>query len=152
MQAETIKDKAYQLRPYTEDDIPLIQSSWGSSYYKGANYHHYLSPQEFHRFHRPIREAYFKRPTAAVIVATAKDDPTQILGWIALEKVNQALVVHYIYVKQIYKNLKIASDLLETTTAKHQSVLFTHLTEKAARIMDKHSYRYNHLFFAPHLV
>lgn len=145
-------ESSYTFRPYLNDDIPFIQNSWGSSYYKGANYSKYLSPEEFHKSHRPIRESLFKKPNIAIVLAVAEKDSSLILGWVAVEKPAKSpvTILHYIYVKQAFKDLGIASELLHKVT-NHNSVLYTHLTDKAERLMHKKRQKYFNYHYCPHL-
>ncbi len=146
------EEAEYTFRPYVNDDIPFIQNSWGTSYYKGASYHHYINPKEFHAFHRPIREAFFLRPTTAVVLCVSKEDQGLIMGWIAVEKPTSGpgIVIHYLYVKQAFKNLGIASSLLNSVTIE-TPVIYTHITERAQRMMRNSKKRFNDYFQAPHL-
>lgn len=141
----------YSFRSYREDDIAFIQSSWGSSYYSGISYRQLITPDEFHKFHRPSRERFFSRPTATVIVCCANDDKDLILGWLALEKPSHSLIIHYIYVKEAFKEERIASELLNGISAQGE-VLFTHLTEKAQKIIRNNKEKYKRFIHAPHLI
>ncbi len=140
----------YTFRPHTDNDFAFIQSSWGRSYYEGAGYRRFQFPKEFHERHRPIREAFFKRSSAQVIVCVSKDNPDVIIGWLAYEMNPEwkYTLLHYVYVKQAFKGFKLASQLLAQMKTK-DPILFTHLTDKADRIMYKK--RYPNYYFAPHL-
>lgn len=152
MRQEAVESKAYFFRPYIENDIPFIQSSWASSYYKGARYNELLTPEEFHLHHRPIREAFFKRGSSAVIICASIEDQDLIIGWIAVEKPKSSpgLILHYLYVKQAFKGEHIASELIGRALPT-EPIMFTHLTEKAAKLMNKDLKRFNNYFYAPHL-
>lgn len=141
---------SYTFRSYVETDIPFIQSSWGSSYYKGAFYKRYLSPQDFHKHHRPIRERFFERDGTAVIVCCATDNPDLIIGWIAVEKPKESrgLILHYVYVKQAFKGEKISNELIKRALP-DKPVMVTHMTERALNIMERKKIEY---FYAPHLI
>lgn len=144
----------YLIRPYLPQDLPFISNSWGTSYYKGANYSRFMDPKAFHGFHRPRREAFFQRPNATIIVVAAKEDQDLIMGYMALEKTqdqHQHLVLHYIYVKEAFKGLKLSSQLLKSITPTHNQILFTHLTEKAQRIMSKKPHNFDQFHFTPHI-
>ncbi len=145
-------DKAYAYRPYCPDDIPFIHSSWGSSYYKGAGYKDLLSPKEFHEHHRPIRERFFQFNGSAIIVCIAKSDPTHILGWCAIEKppMSGGMILHYIYTKQAFKGEKIATGLLAHLD-ESMPIMYTHITDRAAKIMDKKHELFKDWHFCPHL-
>jgi GNAT superfamily N-acetyltransferase len=145
--------KPYTFRPYTTNDIPFIQSSWGNSYYKGASYHTFMEPDSFHSFHRPIREAFFERPETAAIVCVAKDDSDLILGWIAVERPPKppGIMIHYLYVKEAFKRQGIATELISAVGAS-DLVMHTHLTERADRIMFESKPKFKNWVYTPHLL
>lgn len=145
--------QAYFFRPYEKEDLNFVQSSWGYSFYKGTGYAEFVSPEEFHSYHRPIRERILKRKNIAIIVCCSTEDPTLIIGWILVEepKKTNCLILHYVYVKHLFNQNKIARELTEKII-KDRIVLFTHLTEKAARIMTKNQHKYQNYYYIPPLV
>ncbi len=146
-------DKVYFFRPFTPDDLNFVSNSWGSSYYKGANYHKHFSPDEFHAHHRPIRDRFFKNDCGAIIVCCSKEDPNIIIGWIAVEKPKNAsgLILHYLYVKQAFKGWGIARELIGAALPS-RPVMVTHLTERADRIMYAKSKEFEEFYLTPHII
>lgn len=145
-------EKVYTFRPYEKSDIPFIQSSWGSSYIEGNSYQDWLTPSEFHQFHRPIREAFFLRNSTAVILCVSKDDPDLILGWVAVEKprTSKGLVLHYIYIKGAFQGQGISKELLNRALPTGP-IFYTHLTQKAQKIMQKKSNETKDFYYIPHV-
>lgn len=137
-------------RAATAEDIPFIQSSWGSSYYAGTQAVKLLTPNEFHFCHRPLRERFIEQTNKQIIVCTPDDDRWLILGWIAVEVIPSASVIHYVYVKSAFKGQGIARELIRRTV-KSSPVIFTHLTERAAKIMARKPGTYGQFKFIPHL-
>lgn len=138
-------------RPYGPSDRNFIESSWADSYFQACRLKDLLSPQDFHAYHRPLRARFFERPNATVIIAAAPDDPDHILGWLALEIVPNATLLHYVYVKSSYRrDYGIASKLIERSIP-HGPVLYTHFTPRAAKIMATHQDRFHDFRFSPHL-
>lgn len=148
-----VADEAGSLtfRAQTSDDLSFIMDSWASSYFKGSGAHKYLTSDEFHAFHRPIRERFFSKPNTAVIVCTTDDDPWLILGWIAVEQIPSGLICQYIYVKSAFKLQGIAEQLIKRAIPS-APVFYTHLTERAARIMSKKHDNFGAWKHIPHLV
>lgn len=143
-------EAALSFRSATAEDVPFIHSSWGSSYYAGSNAVKYLTPDEFHFCHRQLRERFFDQPNKQLIVCTPDDDPWLILGWIAVETISSASVIHYIYVKSAFKSQGIARELVKRTIHK-TPVVFTHVTERATKIMCRKPERFYDWKFIPHL-
>ncbi len=142
---------SYHFRPYVPEDLNFIMNSWGTSYYKGSDYHHWMSPETFHHYHRPIRLSILNKPTIAVIVCASTEDPTLIIGWIVVEKPFEArgIILHYIYVKQAFKEQKISNELYSRAVLE-SPVFMTHMTDKARRILNRKELK-NH-FLVPHLI
>lgn len=142
---------AYIFRPYIAKDLNFIRDSWGKSYYKGGDFSKHLSPEAFHRHHRPIRDGILGRPNLAIIVCASREDNDQLIGWIAVEVLHGTLqlIVHYVYVKQLYKGERIASELFERAV-KTRPIFFSHMTDKALRILAKKSK--DDFYYAPHLI
>lgn len=139
-------------RPYNHEDLNQILSSWGSSFYKGKKSHRLLSPDDFHSFHRPIRDRFFLKPNTTVIVCCPEIDPWLVAGWIALEILaSSKLVLHYIYVKEGFRNEGIASELMKRAIGS-SSVVMSHLTDRGVKILDKNKEKYEGFHYIPHLV
>lgn len=118
------------------DDLPFIHDSWGSSYYRGSAAYRLLTPDEFHSFHRPLRERFFNRKNTKIVICSPEEDPWLILGWIAVESIPSAYLLQYIYVKSAFKGQGIAAKLIKLAIPT-QPVVYTHLTERASRIISK---------------
>ena len=143
-------------RPYTPDDVNFITNSWGISYLEGTAGHKQLTPDEFHHYHRPIRDKVMGNPNATAIVCASKEDPTTILGWILVEKNQDPYIrLHYLYTKATFQGEGIATRLMQMALP-IRPVIYTHSTSKARRIM-KENWKsgredYSRFFFCPHLV
>lgn len=126
----------YIFRGHTKEDIPFIHSSWWNSYHDGTNWKRTHDLYEFDKVHRPIREAILDRHTTKVSVCVSKDNPSLIIGWVAFEedKAWKYTVLHYMYVKEAFKGLRLASQLVDEMKSPGL-ILYTHVTEKADRIL-----------------
>lgn len=140
----------YILRPYSVEDLAFIRSSWANSYYDGNKDHKLIPPQDFHNSHRALIDRFFQRPTSTVIIACNPNDINHILGWIAIEILPSAAVVHYVYVKQAFKGEKLASKLLSNVPT-NKPIVITHMTERASRILAKKYLKYKDFKYMPHL-
>ena len=139
-------------RPHQSEDMPFLMDSWGSSYYKGVPHFKKLTSEEFHSYHRPIRERFFSKPNTCVIVACPDNDHWFILGWIAVESTPSGLILQYIYVRATAKREGMAKDLLARVLPS-RPVFYTHLTDHAEEIIDSdRSKRFGQFFHIPHLI
>lgn len=156
MEAESIIDPAYFFRPYKHSDINFIHNSWGLSYFQGGGNYVLLTPQEFHEFHRPIRDKILNSPRVAIIVACAKEDPELIIGYSIVEKPKESngLILHYVYTKQAFKREGIATELIKRSCVE-RPILYTHSTIIAGKIINKFKAlgrkELERFLFCPHL-
>ena len=104
----------FHIRPATSDDLGMIYSSWSAGQHSCPPW--CLEPDELFRpRHRAFMDRCMER--GATLVATPPDDdPTgdEILGWLCYEMAGDTLVVHWLYVKNAYREMGVASELLET--------------------------------------
>lgn len=140
------------LRPHRASDLNFIQNSWGASYYKGADYVDFLTPNEFNNQHRPIRENLLKRPTTAIIIACDRADEDLILGWVLVEKPKtEGLLLHYLYVKEAFKGEGVSNELLKKALPE-KPILVTHMTDRARKIIKKKHEYFKDYFYAPETI
>lgn len=142
---------SFIFRPHSDADLAFLLDSWGSSAFRGSNAHKHLTSDEFHSFHRPIRERFFAKPNTTVIVCSPSDDPWLILGWIGVENIPSGLILQYIYVKSAFKTQGIAAQLIKRAIPSGP-VFYTHLTDRASRIMAKKQEQLIGWKHIPHLV
>lgn len=138
-------------RPHSEEDLPFLHSSWGSSYYAGCSVTRFISPKEFHEFHRPIRERFFSREGARVLVCCDPNDSWHILGWIAVEAIPSATILQYLYIKDTFRREGLAEALLKRAIVT-LPVFYTHLTDRAAKIIGLNYEKFRDYRHIPHLV
>lgn len=142
-------EAVFTLRPYRASDINLIQNSWSSSYYKGAEYVGFMSPKEFNQQHRPIREEILRRPSATIIVACNSKDEDLILGWVLVEKREEpGIVLHYLYVKEAFKGWDVSDELLKKALP-DKPIMVTHMTDRARKIIGKKKALFKDYVYAP---
>ena len=66
--------------------------------------------------------------SADVWVAVSPDDTWQILAFIIAGRARSALVLHYVYVKRVYRRLGLATQILKTMAGDRRKLVFTHRT------------------------
>lgn len=138
-------------RPHTSEDMNFLHDSWGSSFYKGCKSHKLLSPDEFHSFHRPIRERFFSKSNTCVIVAAPDNNPWQILGWIAVEQIPSGLILQYLYMKSALKGEGLSKELIKRALPS-SPVFYTHLTDRASRILASKYDQFQGFHYIPTLI
>lgn len=89
----------------------------------------------------------------------AKENENLIIGWIAVEEIPQDsesfldmsnVLLHYVYVKEAFKRMGIASELYKKINPSGKKILYTHETDKSLKIIK--TKRYDNFYFMPHLI
>lgn len=98
-------DLAIRVRPANEEDVPFIFNSWLKSY-RNSFFARDIHSTVYYSEHHKVLEKIIKNNS--VLVACNPEESNQIYGYIISGKVQNVIVVHYVYVKQPYRNLGIA--------------------------------------------
>ena len=128
----------FNLREFRPDDLNFILGTWMESYF-------------FYMPSRPPKNIYAREHSALIhkklpicecLVACSEEDPTQILGYL----ITEGELLHYIYVKELFRKLGIGSRLMEEMYRNAVDVVHTHYTKPI-----KHFDRSYHLIYNPYL-
>jgi GNAT superfamily N-acetyltransferase len=101
------------IRPAEEGDTALLFNSWLRSYRDSPRVNGTPSAL-YYRYHHPLVTRVLARPESSVLCAVDPRKPDRIHGWLCFEWAGSVLVVHYLYVKQIWRRKGIARLLAET--------------------------------------
>jgi ribosomal protein S18 acetylase RimI-like enzyme len=133
------------MRPYMPEDQAFLFNSWLKSFRNGTVCNNVDNSVYYTNQHIVIERLL---QTSKVIVCCNSEDPRIIYGYCVYEHIQGQFVLHYIYVKNIYRKLGLARKLLEET--KHDfSVLgcYTHQTV----IGDRNDEKFN-LIYHPYIL
>lgn len=119
------------VRDANENDWPFITDSWEKSLVH--NQRARPSRGWYDRLH--LRIARLRERGATFKVAFNPRDPGQILGWVCYE----LPVVHYVFVKQYFRENGVARQLL-ASFAPYQTVLCSEWTPVLNKISKTHSF------------
>ena len=117
-----------KIRPMREGDVNFILSTWLKSYYEelrrnGSKGVAYPKDDVFFQGHQEKIKETIKNGECFVCVAP--DDENQIIGWIAMS----ATAVHYCYVKQVFRQMGVAKQLMLLTQARITPIFsYSHYT------------------------
>jgi GNAT superfamily N-acetyltransferase len=112
------------LRAIEEDELSFVYHSWLHSLRAGSNYHRGIPSSVYYNNHK--RKLYLALDRSHTIVATPKDHPKIISGYIVWES-SDPVTVHYIYVKSDFRKLGLGKLLLEVATS-GKKIVGTHRT------------------------
>lgn len=109
-----------KIRPMREGDVNFILSTWLKSYYEELrrNGHKgvvYPKDDIFFQGHQGRIKQHL--PSMTVMVCTPPDDENQIIGWLAGDQ----SALHYVYVKQVFREMGVAKALMNSCSFKSYS-------------------------------
>lgn len=114
-----------KIRLAEDSDANLIINSWMESY-RHSEFAKFMTKFTYNINHRALVLEALKR--SDVYCAVAKDDADQIYGWVCIEP-GSVQCLHYIYVKQPFRELDIAHKLLAHAIQKDATFSFSHLAQ-----------------------
>lgn len=122
------------LRTATEADVSFLFNSWLTSYQSAVAVKNIAAPVYFAEHHKQI-ENLLKR--SVVWIACNKSDNSQIYGYGVFETVESLPVIHYVYVKHIFRKMGLCNMLLAQANLTATSSGFcSHQTEVARRVLE----------------
>lgn len=134
------------VRPATQGDVNFILNSWIKSAYSNLPKAYEMPNFMFCTEHHKLIEAVLKRST--VIVACDRKDPSIIYGYLVAEYLQNHPTIHYIYVKQTFRRLGLASYLINCLDINQESIIFiSHTTLKFKNFFGTK----RHFIFNPYL-
>lgn len=130
-----------RLRPATESDVPFIFNSWLKCYRHSNNTRGCENPVYFAQ-HHILLEGLCKRST--ILIACNENDISQIYGYVCSEMVEGVLVVHFIYVKEMFRKFGVANILAAAIGFEREApVFYTHRTFSSEGLEKKFKIVYN---------
>lgn len=110
------------IRRAVAEDLPFIAHTWRVALHESTFW--WSDPKEFHRFYGPrILELLQK---SAVLVACDPENPSVIQGFC----VGQEHVVHWCYVKSVFRRMGIATSMLNQFGSATKSSTWSPLISK----------------------
>lgn len=105
------------LRPFRdESDMNFVLSTWLRSYYDALKWYSsgsirvpYPKDDVFFQGHQAKIKGLLLSPGTQCVICVAPDDENQIIGWVVYDKD----CLHYMYVKHVFRRLKIGAKLRE---------------------------------------
>jgi GNAT superfamily N-acetyltransferase len=135
------------VRLKTAADQSMVYDSWIRSYRKAPATVR-IPANVYSWWQRTIVDSVWVDPTSTILVAVDPADPTRIFGWLA-GQVSQSLagdqrIVHYVYVKAIYRRFGVASRLLRTFLGETDLYVTTHDTVPGRDLL--RAYKTHHIY------
>lgn len=136
-----------KIRMMDENDFGFIKNSWLKSY-KDQKEMNKLRMNIFKRYHEPIVKDLIEN--SQTFIAYIEDEPEEILSYASIELKPEFLISHYIYTKRPYRNMGIASWVLQQIfkeKPKDMPIFYTHWNWGAPFLL-----KHIHMEFNPYLL
>lgn len=114
---------------HSPTDFNFIVSSWLKSYRNSAPAQDISNPV-YYTFQAELIESILRDPANICLILSASNDPDQIMGYVIF---NTTLpIVHYLYVKQVFRGRGIGALLLKAASNQHpgKTLQCTHVAKK----------------------
>ena len=98
-----------RLRPAMDGDFNFVYSSWLKSYRQSEATKPFSDEIYFEGQRKLITQILMH---SKVVVAVSVDDPSHIYGWVCFEPHSPFPVLHYVYVKHVYRTFGVGRMLL----------------------------------------
>lgn len=143
-----MSDSHLLIRPGRPEDANFLFNSWLKSY-RRSWFAQRIPNDVFYAQQHLVIEDILNRPLTRVSVITPAGDPDTICGYAVTEAIDgaasKAAIVHYVYVKETFRKLGLATRLLQAAGvgADAQIVFLSHITSHFAPLAEKRGYVYN---------
>lgn len=137
-----------RIREANQEDVNFIFASWLRSY-RASKWAKQITNTVYFAEHHKVLERLLKNNK--VFVACHNDDPGQLYGFICADKIDNIFCLHYIYVKQTFRNLGIGTMLLNAFEHDPNfAAVYTHHAPMADRLAPKYNMVHHpYLAFTP---
>lgn len=142
-------DLPISIRPFIEDDVNFIFHSWIETAKEYSSIGRNMRKSIFIKECRHLIQKILNR--ADGLMAFNAEDPTQIFGYLIYENDSDKIpLLHFIYVKGLFRNMGIARKLMESADIHPKtSFFYTQLTTYTDEFLKDFESKYN---YDPYLV
>jgi hypothetical protein len=127
------KKNLISFRSYLPGDLHFILSTWLRGLYYGNDYFREIEDKVYFKNYENIIKHILAKPSVRIDVACLKEDDSVILGYTVTEKKDDKNILHWVFVKNIWRGIGISKDLLDPLEIKTT----THITNKSMRTKPK---------------
>lgn len=133
----------HRIRQAKPSDLNFIRDSWLKGHGASA-FSKYMPKREvYFKNHTPIVNGILDR--ASVLLCVNPEDLDQIFSYMVFEIIGNAMIIHFIYTKDVYRKLGLASILIDSIRKQmfDPSIMCTHSTECFPFLREKFGIIYN---------
>lgn len=112
-------EKLIVFREISPEDESFVLSSWKRSHRADFEF---MSNAEYYAYAKTFDAILAK---SSCVVVAEKKDPTMLYGHIVFKKIPGVTIIHYIYVKQAFRDFGLATRLFQLAAANSEHVVAT---------------------------
>lgn len=139
---------AFKIRPKTKEDENFIFSTWLRCYKTQSYFAKRIRNHIFFKRHAEIVTHILAKTTSRTFVAHPASDEDTILGYLTCEP-GDAPTAHFIYVKEAFRSMGIASALFDAAEIDPTTMTFSHWTFP---VVDDFMQRYETANYDPYAI
>lgn len=106
-------------RAFEEDDFNFIISSWLQGLYHGNEFFNLIDKKTYFDKYHTIIENILKTEFIHCTIACLKDSPDVILGYSIFSKTLTGSVLHWLFVKEVWRKIGIGTKLIPENTTEY---------------------------------
>lgn len=125
--SETRAKTAIHIRTATPSDHPFIYNSWLKYFKNNSYFARRIKSAIFFEWHHSAIERILARQTSLALIACDPENEDVIHGYLVIER-GEKPVIHWVFVKEAFRRLGIASALIEASGVTFPNAYFTHWT------------------------
>lgn len=112
-----------ELRAAEESELNFVRHSWLRSLRSGEDQFKQMKSSVYFEGHGKLLERALKR--GYCLLATPNGSPHIIVGYIVWETGDGVTALHYVYTKQNYRNMGLASYLMNVVASDKENIIAT---------------------------
>lgn len=116
-------------RTAREGDMNFIFSTFLRGLYYGNEWYGRIKAEIYYTHYHRVLERLLAKKGCTILISCLKEDPDTIIGYSIFEPE----ILHYVFVKPIWRKIGIARDLIPENTAS-----YTHLTKQGIQLQKKY--------------
>lgn len=129
-------------RPGSADDLNLVYSSWLKEY-RRSKATRFIPDELYFTYQKNLIDHILQHSSATIICDP--EDPKFIYGYIIFQYLNDHLLIHWMYIKNNFREFGLARDLITHLEphAKTKTIYISHLSKILTQSANQHSPSYN---------
>lgn len=124
----------YITRHMKDEDKSFIYNSFLQSYHKQYPVK-YIPPTIYYK--AQSEEIEFLLRKSNVSMAVFPEDADEIMGYAIYEYASDALILHYIYIKNMVRRKYLATNLIKSLLGDNKLIIFTHMFDDFPKVKYK---------------